>query len=69
MYFPIAIVAAIFAVPFLALASPVMKPREIENTDLDPRASPRAPRATVYYSCQKEKQAALTFDDGPYDWL
>jgi len=32
-------------------------------------SAPRATLATVYSSCLKHKQAALTFDDGPYLWL
>ena len=31
--------------------------------------APRATLATVYSSCVNPKQAALTFDDGPYLWL
>ncbi|KAF9517398.1 carbohydrate esterase family 4 protein [Hydnum rufescens UP504] len=32
-------------------------------------SQPRASLATVYSSCVNNKQAALTFDDGPYLWL
>ena len=41
-------------------------PAPIESTD---ELEPRAALATVYYSCKNNKQAALTFDDGPYVWL
>ncbi|KAF9517403.1 carbohydrate esterase family 4 protein [Hydnum rufescens UP504] len=32
-------------------------------------SQPRASLATVYSSCVNDKQAALTFDDGPWQWL
>jgi len=37
--------------------------------DADPALGspvPRAPLATVYYSCKNNRQVALTFDDGPF---
>jgi len=41
-------------------------PAPVESTD---QLEPRAALATIYSSCKNNKQAALTFDDGPYVWL
>ncbi|KAI5887221.1 carbohydrate esterase family 4 protein [Schizophyllum commune H4-8] len=46
------------ALAFLAVASPV------PESDLQPRA-----RAHVYSSCSVPDTVALTFDDGPYDYI
>jgi len=48
-------------------ASPLLNsPRNSKG--VEGRIEARNPLATVYNSCVNDKQVAITFDDGPYDY-